>query len=206
MNKLPKTLNLLMLLLLFGSCMTQKVLLSNLPEDSPSASILSISELEINAPKKGQQLFTYEDIEPVTTLYRMPYGSYASTITVNRGDFKYYLENNSDSVLRASFNKIFILKNTSPFIVKMDVDFKYFLERRIVMTNEISVYMRTSLSVVNNSVTVKSKIYEAIEKEKYFTGMLTYPQNKTMNSLFNKASNNIVKQISSDQEIKVLNP
>jgi hypothetical protein len=186
--------------LLFASCkITQQVVLSNLPGDATTSPVATVRGMAIKSPVKNQQVFTYADIAPLTSTY------FTSNIVVHRADFRYYLENDSEPFFRTGLNKVFNSDYNSPYSCDINADFKYFVAERNFINNIISIYMSITISISDNNEEILNKTFEVVNNEKYSTAWVTYPRNKTMNSLFNKALNSCVNLIMNDPEIKSIN-
>jgi len=169
-----------------------------------------VSEIEVKAPLKDQNVFTFEDIVRMSNTTTI-YGS-NSIITVSspgvteakRADFNYILKKNSDDIILENLHSIFEVENKSPYSIHCDTDFKYYLANRSGMSNIVGIYMNMNMVVTKDTINVFEKVYEANEEEKYSTAWITYPRNSTMNSLFNKALNKIMEQIFNDSNLYFL--
>ena len=62
--------------------------------------------------------------------------------------------------------------------------------------------MLLNMTIISDSLKVFENNYEATEEEEYSTAWVTFPSNSTMNSLFNKALNEIMDQMISDNRIE----
>ena len=80
----------LVVVIFFTSCTTQRIVLSDLSKINSLSPLLSLSKLEISSPEKGKQVFTCEDFAPLVETFSAYY------YNVHRADFKYYLENDSE--------------------------------------------------------------------------------------------------------------
>ena len=201
------------LVLLISSCAatTRMVVLENELSISQKKEF-SVSDITIEAPKKGQNVFTFEDIHTFTlpgtssgfhtksaviTTYTP-----GDTTTIKRADFEYYLSEDSDSNFDDTLSTMFSIEKTSLYTVRCKADLKYYLPKREFLSNTVGIYMLINMTIISDSVKVFENSYDATEEEEYFTGWVTIPSNSTMNSLFNKALNKIMDQMISDNRIE----
>ena len=189
------------LVLLISSCAatTRMVVLENELSISQKKEF-SVSDITIEAPKKGQNVFTFEDIHtftlPGTSTGFHTKSAVITTytpgdaITINRADFEYYLSENSDSNFYDALSTIFSIEQPSPYTVRCKADLNYYLPKREFLSNIVGIYILLNMTIIRDSVKVFENNYEAADEEKYSTAWVTFPRNNIMNGLFNNALNN----------------
>lgn len=167
----------------------------------------SVSHIIIKAPKKGQNVFTFEDISTFTepgvhtsaggVETHIPGGR----VTINRGSFEYYLSEDSDSNFLEALYSIFRIEEMSPYSIECKADFKYYIATRGSMSNMLGIYMLLNVLISRDEISIFENNYKITEEEKYSSAWITLPKSSTMNKLYNKALNKIVDQVSSDDRI-----
>lgn len=213
-NHLKNSIVIFLFMFFLSSCSTTRMvtLTSVVRYPSTKNRICAISKMDINAPRKGQQVFTFEDIASFgisTTRVRAitPYKFVEEQKVIyvdslHRADFQYYLSHDTDSMFNRALSNVFEIKNDSPLMANVETDFKYFLAKRGNIKNELGIHFWLKLSVMRDSVSVFSNTYETVHSEKYSNAMFTFPANSTLNSLFYFALRDIIEQIYTDNRLK----
>ena len=196
------------LVLLSFSCSTTRMVTLENELSTRKKGECSVSNIKIEAPKIGHNVFTFEDIHTFSLPGMSSRAGGITTytpgdvITVNRANFEYHLSENSDSNFYDALSTMFTIEQTSPYSITCKADIKYYLPKRENLHNTIGIYMLLNVMIIEDSSNVFENSYEAAEEEIYFTGWVTIPRNSLMNDLFNKALNRIMDQMISDNGIE----
>jgi len=197
------------LVLLIFSCSTTKMLILKNELNISQKKEFSVSNITIEAPEKGQNVFTFRDIKtfslPGTYVEGGGVGIYmpdGEAVTINRANFEYYLSENSDTIFYDALSTMLRTEQTSPYTLRCKADFSYYLPKREFLSNILGISMRLNMVIIKDSVEVFENNYEVAEEEEYSTAWVTIPGNDLMNGLFNKAVNKIMDQLVSDNRIE----
>jgi len=136
---------------------------------------LPVSDLMVVAPKKGENVFKFEDIisSGVVTI--------DAALTVNnfkRADFNYILTENSAPIIENSLEVLFPKKGRYP--ASLDINFNYYITKTSAMSNGIALVITAKL---------ESEEHEKISalvtlRSTYSTFPLTYPSTSYLDELF----------------------
>ena len=170
--------------LLAGCQITKDIEYSSLQTNSASCQI-PVSSLEINSPKKGENVFKFEDIVNANVASG---GSFISMSNVKRADFNYILTQDSAPDLKNQL--IDIYPETGKEKAQSDIKFNYYLTSSSTMENEVVLVINASFDFAGST-----KSYQSSTKGKYSTFPVTYPDQEFLNKLLSNGINDIKKQI-----------
>ena len=158
--------------LLAGCQITKDIEYSSLQTNSASCQI-PVSSLEINSPKKGENVFKFEDIVNANVASG---GSFISMSNVKRADFNYILTQDSAPDLKNQL--IDIYPETGKEKAQSDIKFNYYLTSSSTMENEVVLVINASFDFAGST-----KSYQSSTKGKYSTFPVTYPDQEFLNKI-----------------------
>ena len=170
--------------LLVGCQITKDIEYGSLQTNRASCQI-PVSNLEITSPKKGENVFKFEDIVNANVASG---GSFISMSNVKRADFNYILTKDSSPDLKNQL--IDVYPETGKEEAKSDIKFNYYLTSSSTMENEVVLVISASFDFAGST-----KSYQSSIKGKYSTFPVTYPDQEFLNKLLSNGVNDIKKQI-----------
>jgi hypothetical protein len=186
------------------SCATSRSLLlvTQIAVPAPQRQI-SVSEIRVEAPKRSENVCNFADVFPRSgSDFEVTYDGttfWIKQIEVLRGEFDYYLENDSQPLFEDALRKAgLVIASSSPRMAEAKAQFRYFLVSRGDFNNRLAIRMDLSVSIKQINKVDSQKTYSWSEAEKYSSAFVTYPRSDTFNSLFNKALAKIITQVSAD--------